>query len=187
MNKVRLILRSVTEILGNDEIGLLILADEQCTRQLAVPCDRNMLYQFQLRMQHVPITNLLLPEMLWQIVRSETNAEFEVLIHDLINGLYRSMLLNTATLEPYTMRISDALLLAYVADIPIYIRDSLMRKQSIPFCKNTPGMSIPVNTLTDSMLTNALDRAIKDENYELASYLRDEMKRRHLHDTNNEK
>lgn len=39
MNKVRLIFKSVTEIVGSDNVGLLILVDEQQQRQLTIPCD----------------------------------------------------------------------------------------------------------------------------------------------------
>ena len=100
MNKVRLIFKSVTEIVGSDDVGLLILVDEQQQRQLTIPCDRNMLYQFSLRVQKVPITNRMLPEVLWQVIRSQTTLHFEILINDLIEGQYRAVLYNVETLEP---------------------------------------------------------------------------------------
>lgn len=182
MNKVRLIFKSVTEIVGSDDVGLLILVDEQQQRQLTIPCDRNMLYQFSLRVQKVPITNMMLPEVLWQVIRSQTTMRFEILINDLIEGQYRAVLYNIETLEPILIRISDAMLLAYVSDIPVYIDEKLMKKQSVKYVHNAQGMSIPVNTLTDEMLKKALNKAIEDEHYELASLLRDEMKRRNLLD-----
>ena len=39
-------------------------------------------------------------------------------------------------------------------------------------------MKIPVNALTDEMLSSALAKAVEDENYELATHLRDEINRR---------
>ena len=57
-----------------------------------------------------------------------------------------------------------------------------MKKQSVRYVQDARGMSIPVNTLTDEMLRRALDKAVEDEHYELASQLRDEMKRRNLLD-----
>lgn len=182
MNKVRLFFKSVTEIVGTNDVGLLILVDEQQQRQLTIPCDRNMLYQFSLRVQKVPITNRMLPEVLWQVIHSQTTLHFEILINDLIEGQYRAVLYNVETLEPILIRISDAMLLAYVSDIPIYIDEKLMKKQSVKYVHNAQGMSIPVNTLTDEMLKKALNKTIEDEHYELASLLRDEMKRRNLLD-----
>jgi hypothetical protein len=51
-------------------------------------------------------------------------------------------------------------------------------KQSVDFYEKAKGLSIPVNTISDEMLQSALDKAIKDENYEMASHLRDEINRR---------
>lgn len=184
MDKVRLIFQSVTEIVGNNDVGLLILADEQKQRELAIPCDKAMLYQFRLRIQKAPITNILLPEILWQALKNETDAAFEIIIHDLIDGQYRTILFNTDNLTPYAMRVSDALLLAYISGIPIYIDNKLMKKQSVAYQKDRRALSIPVNTITDSMLEKALKKAIQDENYELASHLRDEIKRREELDKN---
>ena len=39
-------------------------------------------------------------------------------------------------------------------------------------------MALPLNALSPDMLHRALKQAIEDENYELASMLRDEMKQR---------
>lgn len=182
MKKVRLIFKSVTEIVGSDDVGLLILVDEQQRRQLTIPCDRNMLYQFSLRMKKVPVTNMMLPEVLWKVISTQTEMRFEILINDLIDGQYRAVLYNAETLEPISTRVSDAMLLAYVSGIPVYIDEKLMKKQSVRYVQDARGMSIPVNTLTDEMLRRALDKAVEDEHYELASQLRDEMKRRNLLD-----
>ncbi len=182
MSKVRLIFKNVTEIVGSDDVGLLILVDEQQRRQLTIPCDRNMLYQFSLRVKKVPVTNMMLPEVLWKVISTQTEMRFEILINDLIDGQYRAVLYNAETLEPISTRVSDAMLLAYVSDIPVYIDEKLMKKQSVRYVQDARGMSIPVNTLTDEMLRRALDKAVEDEHYELASQLRDEMKRRNLLD-----
>ena len=68
--------------------------------------------------------------------------------------------------------------LSLVGDIPLYIESGLMRRQSVAYRENSRGVSLPVNTISDEMLQAALDKAIADENYELASHLRDEKKRR---------
>ena len=41
-------------------------------------------------------------------------------------------------------------------------------------------MVLPVNSISNEMLRSALDKAVKDEDYELASHLRDEMRRRKI-------
>ena len=76
------------------------------------------------------------------------------------------------------MRAADAVLFSLAADAPIYIEPELMQRQSVRFAEGTRGISIPVNSLSTDMLEQALQKAIAEENYELASQLRDEKRKR---------
>jgi bifunctional DNase/RNase len=178
MSKVKLIFKGVSEIVGTQEIGLLILVDEQERRQLTIPCDQSMLYQFGLRIKHAPVVDKLLPEVLWQVLSTQTEMRFEIIINNLIEGQFRAMLYNLDTLEPVSMRASDAVLLSYISKIPLYIESGLMDKQSVDYDEKSRNIPLPVNTISDEMLSSALEKAIKDENYELASHLRDEILKR---------
>ena len=42
MSKVRLIFKNISFVVGSDEIGLLSLVNEEETRQLIIPCDKEM-------------------------------------------------------------------------------------------------------------------------------------------------
>lgn len=53
-----------------------------------------------------------------------------------------------------------------------------MKRQSTPFDETATGIAIPINTMDEPRLQMALKNAIDEENYELASQLRDEIKRR---------
>ncbi|MBQ8047437.1 MAG: bifunctional nuclease family protein [Prevotella sp.] len=180
MNRIRLIFRGVSEIVGTETVGLLVLVDENEQRQLAVTCDKDMLRQFEMRMQRQSIAGRLLPEVLWQAISLQTDLAFEIVIDSLIEGQYRSALYNIDTLEPIALRASDAILLSFIAHVPIYIEESLFLKQSIPYEQNTRSVALPVNTLSDKMLQDALAKAVASENYEMASYLRDELRRREM-------
>ena len=177
-SKIKLIFNNVAEIVGNERIGLLALTDEAQTMELLIPCDREMKEQLGLRLNHLPITKMLLPEVLWQLVRSHTDVDFEIIIDDIIDGQYRVLLYNTLTLEPIKLRASDAVLLSLIGNIPIYIETSLMARQGTAFNKNATGASLPINILDNKMIEDALAKAIKDENYELASRISEEIKRR---------
>ena len=179
MTDVRLKFKSVSEIVGTEDIGLLILVDEEEKRQLTITCDRSMLVQFRLRIQHVPIVNLLLPEVLWQTLGEQSGASsFRIVITDLMEGQYRVVLCRQDTQEMISIRAGDGVLLSYISGIPIYIESVLMQKQSVAYQGESSGLAIPVNTITDDMLAKALEKAISTENYELASRLRDEKYRR---------
>ena len=54
-----------------------------------------------------------------------------------------------------------------------------MQRQCFPFDEKTQTqLAIPINTMDVKHLKSALEKAVDDENYELASHLRDEIKRR---------
>ena len=56
-----------------------------------------------------------------------------------------------------------------------------MARQSMRYFPNTNGISLPINTMTNEMISEALQKAIEEENYEIASHLRDEQRRRNNH------
>lgn len=178
MAKEQLFFKGVSEIVGAEDLGLLILTDGAKERQITIVCDKAMAVQIELRVKRLPITRIMLPEVMSKLIKNNTDFEFELVIDDIIDGQYRTLLYNKATLVPMLIRASDAVLLSMVADIPLYIESGLMRRQSVAYRENSRGVSLPVNTISDEMLQAALDKAIADENYELASHLRDEKKRR---------
>ncbi len=48
----------------------------------------------------------------------------------------------------------------------------------MPYNPNGNGVALPVNVISTPMLKEALERAIRDEDYKLASNLSEELKRR---------
>ncbi|WP_369916875.1 hypothetical protein [Prevotella sp. oral taxon 376] len=82
------------------------------------------------------------------------------------------------TLEMVPIQIADAVLLSIISGIPIYIDEVLIRKQGAEFHKDSHGLKLPINALSLDMLEKAIDRAISEENYELASMLKEEIDHR---------
>lgn len=177
MSRTRLKLKSVTEIVGTEEVGLLILVDEREERQIAVTCNRATLMQFQARLAGRPQPSRL-PETLWQVVSRMVDGTFDLVIYGLSDGQYKAVLYNDVTFDRFPLPASDAVLLSLIASVPLYIETKLMEIQSSPYHASATGMAIPVNTISNEMLSKALEKAVEDENYELASYLRDEQRRR---------
>lgn len=179
MRKIKLIFQGISEIIEGPELAIIILTDEAKERQLSIVCDKHMEYQFGLRMSKTALkTERLLPEVLTNVVKNQGGMRFEILISDVIDGEYRCMLVNETTFESLPMRASDAIFFANISNSPIYIEYNLMMRQSVRYSANPNGMALPINSLSDEMLRQALDKAVADENYELASNLRDEMNRR---------
>ena len=186
MTKERLIFKGVSEIVGTEDLGLLILTDEAKERQITIVCDKAMAVQLELRIKKIPITRIMLPEVLCRMLKNNGGLDYELLIDNIIDGQYRTILYDKETMDTLLIRASDAVLLSIVANIPLYIEAGLMRRQSVMYNENAKGVSLPVNTISDEMLQAALDKAIANENYELASHLRDEKKRRTKKDDNHD-
>lgn len=179
MARIQLFFRQATEVVGSDHDGLLILTDAFQERQLAVPCSGSELAEFKQRLDKRKPSNKLI-DVLWSVIRWQTNLDLEIVISGLSNGNYTAVLSNMDTLDQVAINASDAVLLNYISKdkIPVYIDEKLFIRQSSQFDIRSKGVVLPVNTLSISMLRKALEKAVSDENYELASQLRDEMRRR---------
>lgn len=178
MRKIQLIFQGVSEIVEGPNLGLLILTDQMKERQITIVIDKHMEYQFGLRISGKVNTSRMLPEVMTEVVKQQAGMRFEILISDVIDGEYKCMLVNETTFESIPMRASDAILFANVSNTPIYMEYNLMMRQSVRYSANPQGMAIPINALNDDMLQKSMDKAVKDENYELASFLRDEINKR---------
>ncbi|WP_036877474.1 bifunctional nuclease domain-containing protein [Xylanibacter oryzae] len=180
MNKVRLKFKGLSEIAGNEKIGIIVLTDMVEKREITVVCDKNMIYQLELRLRKLDGVSKLLPEVLCNVIKNQTDVLMEVIIHDVVNGQYVSTLYNQKTLDAVPIRISDAVLLTLLSDVPLYIEENLMLKQSVSYELPANNLALPLNTLDTDMLKEALDKAVNDEKYEMASLLRDELRRRNM-------
>lgn len=179
MARLQLFFRQATEVVGGDGVGLLILTDAFQERQLAVPCDSDDIAAFSNALDKHRQSNRLV-DVLWKVIRWQTSLDLEVVISGLSDGKYTAVLSNVDTLDQTSIAAPDAVLLSLISKnkIPVYIDENLFLRQSSPFDVRSSGVSLPVNTLSMTMLRSALEKAVSSENYELASQLRDEMKRR---------
>ncbi len=177
MEKVRLQFKFVSEVVGSEDMCLLVLTDMEERRQLTLFCEHTMAVQIELRVRKVPITEIMLPEVFTSLLGSDRCSKMTLYISNIIDGQYK-VTLHDPFSEPIPIRASDAVLLSVVSGIPIYIDPLLMTRQSMRYYPNTNGVSLPINTMTDDMLSKALEKAIQEENYEIASHLRDEQRRR---------
>lgn len=178
MKRIRLVFNGISNIVGIEELSILKLADADGNRQITVVCEKDMSRQIEMRMMNVPIRRRLLPEVLCTLLQSRYNADMEIIVSDIANGQYRANLYCDGMDSPVPVRISDAVLLSIVSKTPMYIDANLMACQSTPCNANPSRLSMPINALTDEMLSAALEKAIEEEDYELASLLNKEQKLR---------
>ena len=175
MQRVLLKFESLQQIAGTEEVAVILLTDEARSRVLSVVCDAEMTHQLLLRLRGKrAVTRTMLPEALLHLMHST----YEMLIVGIYDGQYQVMLMDTEKGTSVRVRMSDAVLLSLISNIPLYIEAQLWEKQNAPYDENAPGVAIPINTMDMSRLKAALQNAVDEENYELASHLRDEINSR---------
>ena len=178
MNRVQLFYKDISEIMGSNGFSVVRLTDVDEQRAICVICDKAMSDQMAIRYNHMPGREQMLPEVLLQMMADEGVGDMELTVYDIVDGQYRVSLFNKRIHLLKSIRLSDAVLLHYIAHVPIYIDEDLMIRQSSPYSPGAHGISIPINTLDTEHLNRELERAIAEENYRLASHLHEEIKKR---------
>ena len=186
MTRIKLFLQQATEVVGEEKEGLLILTDSFQERQIAIPCSSRMYEEFRLRMNKSK-HHAELSDVLFNVIKWQTDLSLELVIISVDNGHYSAVLSNTDSLEQVPLEGAQAVLLNYISKdkIPLFMDERLFLKQSSVYDMKAQGVSLPVNTLSSSMLRKAMEKAIAAENYELASQLRDELNRRNTASSDN--
>ena len=149
---------------GTDDKIVLITTDK----------DEAMMQQLLLRLKNRQLCQNMLPEALLSLLPSK----YEMTVFGLYEGQYQVAIMSEKG-ESVRLRMSDAVLLSLMSDIPLYIEDGLMKRQSVPYDENATGIAIPINTMDMPRLKQAMQKAVDEENYERASKLRDEINSRH--------
>ena len=107
---------NVGEIVGSDELAIITLTDEPQERMITIVCDKAMAVQLELRAKQIPITRIMLPEVLAGILKDQAGIMMDILITDIIEGQYRTLLYNRVTLETVPIRASDAVPRAFQSE-----------------------------------------------------------------------
>lgn len=179
IKKVQVQFDSVSEIVGSSQYGIILLKDVEGRRQFTIICDRAMAVQIELHAKQLPITSIMLPDVFCRIIKESCGVELEIVVTGLVDGHYSTVLRNSNTQETFAIRASDAVLAHVSGGIPMYVEEKLMTKQSVDYVSSkTNSVAIPNNTLSSDMLKDALDKAILEENYEFATLLQNEQRRR---------
>ena len=180
MERISLRYRSLSEIVGSaDGMSIITLTDDSEERALNIICDKTMAAQLQLRSEQVTICKSLLPEVLTAMLQEYVDLkDLEITVYDIRDGQYLVSLMNSDNYFIRQIRMSDAILLHVISNIPISIDKKLMQAQSVPFRPNVERVSIPINVLETDKLREELGKAVEEEDYRLASYINEELKRR---------
>ena len=168
MDSCLLDVKSVSEILGIDDVALVSLVNSAETRQLVVACDLEMRDLIMKYMADKPET-----------LGTRDKSSLEVRIFGLKDGVYQTEIYDQLTQRSFPIRCSDGIFFAIVCKLHIYASAEVMRCHSIPYETFATKVGLPLTVLSDKLLKDSLQKAIETENYEMASNLRDELNKRH--------
>ena len=191
-NKIKLSILGISFSQVQAGAYALIFAEEKGIRRLPIVIGTPEAQSIAIVMEGITPPRPLSHDLMCSIWK-ELNIELlEVLIHKFEDGAFFSELLLQQNGQEYRIdsRTSDAVALAIRTNSPIYTTEDIMQRMAIVFDEQTPPA--PAEPLMEEkgetgeeladlrleVLKERLKEAVKDENYELATRLRDEINRR---------
>lgn len=178
MSRERLVFKGMSKLVDGSDVVLLAFTDVDGKRQLTILCNDMEASDIALRLSSDERVKKKLPDVLWRLVKANAGEDWEITICGVREGQYDMMLSRHAfPVDALPLYAVDAVLLSVMANIPVFIDSKLMALQSVNVGRDG-RIAIPLNVLSDDMLAAALEKAISEEDYEHASYLRDEQRRR---------
>lgn len=175
-------LQTVLKCSKDDTGYLAILKEREGSRILPVLMERDMAMQLMVQLRSVLPS--VLPSCTAEVMKAvfqQTGMELEeVRVAAVQAGMTYCHLLYRAQGMYHMVRYckaSDSLVLASTFGCRITINENLLAQQYMREVGNGT-YSLPLNSVALATLREALQRAIEDENYELASLLRDEIEKR---------
>ena len=177
MEKVMLQVENVTQGTSGKSPFFLMLREAGGSRKLSVMIGPFEAQAILVVMRGVQVSRPLMADVCIHSLQAFGVVIRELYIYKVLDGVYYSMLeLEQEGVVNYVdVRTSDGLALRFGA--PIYTSESLLSREHI-FEDSHGAISIPVSSVGMEVLQEALVRAIREEDYELAAQLRDEIARR---------
>ncbi|MDR2955735.1 MAG: bifunctional nuclease family protein [Prevotella sp.] len=168
----------------------LVLAEEDGARRLMVvvgaPEAQSIAFQLQGTIPPRPLTHDLIKSLL---------SEFDIILHSVEiykyeNGVFfsRITLVQGSKTVQVESRTSDAISIALRTKSPVYTTEDIMRDQAVVLDENDipeiskedekDKLALDYSLLNQTELESLLKEAIEDEDYELASLIRDELSKK---------
>ena len=186
MDEIELKVHDMSSTLQPADAYALVLEEVNGNRKLPVIIGSLEAQAIKVVMMEDKMPRPLTHDLFLTVIKELGAALKKVLIYKVKDGVYYSYLFLERESETFKIdsRTSDAVALAMRCGCPIYTTDEIMESEQLHEVGNT-AFSVNVNTVDVVVLKEALSKAIEEENYELASRLRDEIKRREQEEENN--
>lgn len=170
----------------------LVFSEDNGVRRLPIIVGTPEAQSIAMIMEHITPPRPHTHDLIKNILKTLEIELIEVLIYKYDNGAYYSELLLRQNSVEFRIdsRTSDAVAIALRTESPIYTTEDIMRNFGVifddsdtpikdqPKDKNSDFVPEDISHIHVESLKKKLEQAIQDENYELASMLRDEISNR---------
>ena len=198
-NEIRL---HISGMVYNQALGgtysLVLTEDSGQKRRFSVRIGESEAQSIALKLNNAKSPRPLSHDLMNSIINMLEAKLLKVVIYDMVNDIFYSelYLLHAGKSIVVDARTSDAVALAVRSNAPIYINSDILDivgtviepeadmddKSEMPASVNLDNLTNDILTrLPEAKLQELLDQAIKEERYEMAAMIRDEMEYRKHH------
>lgn len=174
----KLIYKGIFSIPEADDVCLITLTDEGEKRALYIVLEKEVANEIKMYEKKMEDADCQLVDVFSKVLKDEGAVHYRIVFEGILNQGLKAKLVNTITDASYDIRPEMAVLLSLKSDFEMCTSLDVLQKFSTPYNKNVMSVALPIMGLPDSLLHKALEKAVEEENYEGASFIRDEMKRR---------
>lgn len=191
-NKVKLSILGISFSQVQAGAYALIFAEENGPRRLPIVIGTPEAQSIAIVMENIKPPRPLSHDLMFSIFKDLQIELVEVNVYKFEDGAFFSELLLRQNGQEYRIdaRTSDAVALAIRTNSPIFTNEDIMQKMAIVFDEhfadpsahtveeNTEKSEEELDSLHTEALKHRLEDAVREENYELATRLRDEINKR---------
>ena len=174
----KLIYKGTFSIPEADDACLITLTDEGEKRALYIVLEKEVANEIKMHEKKMEDADCHLVDVFSKVLKDEGAVHYRIVFEGILNQGLKAKLVNVITDASYDIRPEMAVLLSLKTDFEMCTSLDVLQKFSTPYNKNVMSVALPIMSLPDSLLHKALEKAVEEENYEGASFIRDEMKRR---------
>ena len=177
---VELVVSDMMSKASDHRAHVLVLQEKEGLRKIIVALGMLEAQAIAFALRGVDVVRPLTHDLFGSMTKAFGIELQHVLIDRIDDGTFFSLLYYTQNSEYAFIdsRTSDAIAIALRANAPIYIREELLNRMCIRDERNG-AISIPITAADEGTLRVAMENAVKDENYELAMKLKEEIDSRH--------
>jgi bifunctional DNase/RNase len=176
---VELVVSDIMSKVSDQRAHVLLLREKEGLRKIIVALGLLEAQAIAFAMRGIPTSRPLTHDLFGSIT-AEFGIELQhVLIDNISDGTFHAKLCyrQGADIRVVDARTSDAIAIALRAESPIYIEEELLNRMCLQDERNG-AISIPITAADENTLRMAMDNAVKEENYELAMKLKQEIDNR---------